>query len=219
VIGDGPWGIPTKYNSLSYLSSAAVRSLPKLCLVEPFREPPPVAWKQSFRDGAPKPELGCQDKYPPESQASHHRERHERCVRQRSNPSEPSGEQGVQAMSGVFCHTRPSWQGVPRPAPITSPRPWLFQGIGTLQSHPQPYRRLTTRRETSLSHPGPSHRLGAVSSRTPDRPCAGWMCANWRQLDHDQGVSLSLTWCQEPSRAHLSRVMERHNKLVIVQRY
>jgi hypothetical protein len=39
----------------------AVRSLPKLCFVEPFREPPPVAWKQSFRDGAPKPELGCQD--------------------------------------------------------------------------------------------------------------------------------------------------------------
>jgi hypothetical protein len=42
----------------SYRSSAAVRSLPKLRFVEPFREPPPVPWKQSFRNGAPKPELG-----------------------------------------------------------------------------------------------------------------------------------------------------------------
>jgi len=46
--------------SLSYRSSAAVRSLPKLRFLESFREPPPVAWKQSFKERAPKPELGCQ---------------------------------------------------------------------------------------------------------------------------------------------------------------
>jgi len=49
-----------QYHSLSYRSSAAVRSLPKLCFLESFREPPPVPWKQRFKERAPQPELGCQ---------------------------------------------------------------------------------------------------------------------------------------------------------------
>jgi hypothetical protein len=49
-----------QYHSLSYRSSAAVYSLPKLCFLGPFRQPPPVLWKQSFKERAPKPELGCQ---------------------------------------------------------------------------------------------------------------------------------------------------------------